>query len=235
MSRKHDQLRPVEITRGFPSNAPGSVMIAAGDTRVLCTAHVSDDTPRWLIDPETGQPTKGWVTAEYAMLPGSTPDRMKRGQNSRATEIRRLIGRALRAAVDLKKMPGLSVTCDCDVIKADGGTRTASITGAFVALADALAWARQQGRLDGDPIVSEVAAVSVGVVDGQCVLDLDYAWDSTAEVDMNVVMNAQQQFIEVQGTGEAGTFSRDQLDELLDLAAGGIEQLISKQRQVLGR
>jgi ribonuclease PH len=169
------------------------------------------------------------------MLPGSTPERQSRGPSSRATEIKRLIGRSLRAAVDLSKMPGLVLTCDCDVIKADGGTRTASVTGAFVALADALAAARAAGLIGDDPIISEVAAVSVGIVDDQPVLDLDYALDSRAQVDMNVVMNSAGRFIEVQGTGESGTFSRAELDQLLDLAAGGVKQLIEAQRDALGR
>ncbi len=233
MARPKDQLRPITIERDFPSHAAGSVMIAAGETRVLCTASVSADVPPFLIDKETGEPRSGWVTAEYSMLPGSTVGRKKRGQDSRATEIKRLIGRALRAAVDLEQMPGVSVTCDCDVFKADGGTRTLSITGAYVALADAIAKAKADGLIEGDPLLGEVAAVSVGICDGQPCLDLDYELDSTADVDMNVVMNDRGQFIEVQGTGEAGVFDRAQLDALLDLATKGVGRLIEAQRKAL--
>lgn len=234
MARRKDQLRPLTIERGFPSHAAGSVMIAAGETRVLCTASVSADVPPFLIDRETGEPRSGWVTAEYSMLPGSTVGRKKRGQDSRATEIKRLIGRSLRAAVDLEKMPGVSITCDCDVLKADGGTRTLSITGAYVALADAVAKAKADGLIEGDPLLGEVAAVSVGICDGEAHLDLDYELDSAAEVDMNVVMNHRDQYIEVQGTGEAGVFDRTQLDELLDLAAKGVGELVQAQREALG-
>jgi ribonuclease PH len=208
-------------------------MIACGETRVLCTASIASDVPPFLIDKATGEPRSGWVTAEYNMMPASTVGRKKRGLDSRGTEIKRLIGRALRAAVDLDAMPGLSITCDCDVIKADGGTRTASITGAYVALADAIAFARRTGLIDRDPIVSPIAAVSVGVVDGRCVLDLDYELDSRAEVDMNVVMNGQSEFIEVQGTGEGGTFDREQLDQMLDLAGTGIRRLLREQSAAL--
>ncbi|MBI1375265.1 MAG: ribonuclease PH [Phycisphaera sp.] len=232
-SRRPDQLRPLSIERGFPTNAAGSVMIAMGETRVLCTASISSDTPKWLLDKETGQPARGWVTAEYNMMPGSTTDRKKRGPDSRGTEIQRLIARSLRAAVDLDKMPGLMITCDCDVIKADGGTRTAAITGAFVALADAIAHARAGGLINTNPIHGPIAAVSVGVIDGQAHLDLDYALDVRAEVDMNVVMNHKGQFVEVQGTGEAGTFTRGELDTLLDLAGKGIKKLIGAQRKAL--
>ncbi len=208
-------------------------MITQGQTRVLCTASIAEEVPRWLMDPQTGEPTRGWVTAEYAMLPGSTPDRQRRGSNSRATEIRRLIGRTLRAAVDLEKMPGIAITCDCDVIVADGGTRTASITGAYVALAQAIQAARETGSIASDPIIGPVAAVSVGIVDGQPCLDLDYPLDSCADVDMNVAMNHRKEFIEIQGTGEQATFSRDQLDSLLNLADKGIRKLIQKQRAAL--
>jgi len=210
--RQANQLRPVSIQRGFPSHAAGSVMIACGETRVLCTASIAADVPSFLIDKETGLPRGGWVTAEYNMLPGSTVGRKKRGPDSRGTEIKRLIGRALRAALDLDAMPGLAITCDCDVIKADGGTRTASITGACVALAD---------------------AIGVGIVDGEPVLDLDYEWDSRADVDMNVVMNGEGEYIEIQGTGEAATFDRQQLDAMLDLAGQGIQQLLREQATAL--
>ena len=238
-TRPANELRPTTIEpfpagSGGPVGAPGSVMISAGQTRVLCTASVQADVPRWIAkDPETGEPAHGWVSAEYSMLPGSTPQRKKRGPDGRGTEIQRLIGRALRAAVDFDKMPGLAITCDCDVITADGGTRTAAITGAYVALAQALDWARQQGRLTDQPIVSPIAAISVGIIDGQPTLDLDYPLDVRAEVDMNVAMNSQGQFIEVQGTGEKGTFGRGQLNELLDLAEAGIHQLMGIQKQAI--
>ncbi len=218
----------------FPAAAPGSVMICQGQTRVLCTASVERDCPPWIKrDPDTGQPTHGWVTAEYAMLPGSTPDRKRRKTDGRSTEIQRLIGRSLRAAVDLDRMPGVSVTCDCDVVYADGGTRTASITGAYVALVQAIRWAQNEGRLDHDPLLEPVAAISVGIVDGTPTLDLDYPLDVRAEVDMNVVMNGAGHYIEVQGTGEQDTFDRRQLDALLDLATAGINDLFSVQRGVL--
>ena len=235
MTRAPDQLRPVTIERHFPSHAAGSVMIACGQTQVLCTASVSTDVPPFLVDRATGVARSGWVTAEYAMLPGSTPDRKRRGPDSRATEIKRLIGRSLRAAVDLSAMPGVAITCDCDVVRADGGTRTASVTGAYVALVDAIAMARAEGLLDADPLQGPVAAVSAGIVDGQAVLDLDYALDSRAEVDMNVVMNGDGQYIEVQGTGEGGTYSREQLNAMLDLAATVITRLIAAQTTALAQ
>ena len=231
-ARRSNQLRPVTITP-YPTAAAGSVIIEQGNTRVLCTASIAQDVPKWLIDRATGQATRGWVTAEYNMMPGSTPDRIRRGPNSRATEIQRLIGRTLRAAVDLDKMPGLAITCDCDVLVADGGTRTASITGAFVALAQAIGVARQQQLIKTNPILGPVAAVSVGVIDSQTYLDLDYPLDVRAEVDMNVAMNHKGDFVEVQGTGEQGTFSRKQLDEMLDLASKGIRKLIKLQRATL--
>jgi len=234
-TRPANELRPTTI-EPFPAGAPGSVVITAGKTKVLCTASVQADVPRWIKkDPETGQPTHGWVSAEYAMLPGSTPDRKRRGNDGRSTEIQRLIGRALRAAVDLDKMPGLAITCDCDVLVADGGTRTAAITGAYVALVRAIRWAAGEGRL-GDidaALLPGVAAISVGIIDGVATLDLDYPLDVRAEVDMNVAMNAQGQFIEVQGTGEQGTFDRDQLDALLDLATDGIKSLMAIQNAAL--
>jgi len=231
--RKQNQLRPVTIER-FPAAAPGSVIITQGETRVLCTASIAAEVPEFLLDKQTRQPVKGWVTAEYAMLPGSTRDRKKRGPDGRATEIQRLIGRVLRAAVDLRAMPGLMITCDCDVLVADGGTRTAAITGAFVALAQAVAAARQAGLITGDPIHGPIAAVSVGVIDGKTFLDLDYALDSKADVDMNIAMNHKGEFIEVQGSAEGATFSRGQLDELITLAAAGIKQLMRVQRAAIG-
>lgn len=229
--RRSAQLRPTKI-QNYPTAAPGSVIITQGQTKVLCTASLTTDVPRWLKD-ESGQSTSGWVTAEYAMLPGSTPDRKRRGPDSRGTEIQRLIGRSLRAAVDLEKMPGVLVTCDCDVLAADGGTRTASITGAFVALAKTITWARKQGLIDKNPIVGPVAGVSVGIIDGKPCLDLDYALDVRAEVDMNVAMDHRGRFIEVQGTGERAAFSRQELDQLLGLAAKGVRQLIRLQRKAL--
>ncbi|MEL7087759.1 MAG: ribonuclease PH [Planctomycetota bacterium] len=237
--RPADQLRPTTIEpfpENAPGNAPGSVVITAGNTRVLCTASVQADVPRWIKkDPDTGKPTHGWVSAEYSMLPGSTPDRKRRGPDGRGTEIQRLIGRVLRAAVDKDKMPGLAITCDCDVLVADGGTRTAAITGAYVALVQALRWAQAQGRLDDAAAVllPGVAAISVGVIDGVPTLDLDYPLDVRAEVDMNVAMNGDGQFIEVQGTGEQGTFDRKQLDELLDLATQGIKDSMQIQKAAL--
>ena len=232
MPRKPTQLRSVSI-EPHPSRAAGSVVITQGRTRVLCTASIERDVPRWLIDAATGEATRGWVTAEYAMLPGSTPDRKKRGPDSRSTEIQRLIARVLRAAVDLEKMPGVLVTCDCDVLVADGGTRTSAITGAFVALAQALRQARDQGLIADDPVRGPVAAVSVGIIAGRPHLDLDYELDVRAEVDLNVAMNDQGQFIEVQGTAEGAAFSRGQLDELLDLAGAGIAELIRVQRDAV--
>jgi len=233
MPRKPNQLRPVTI-EPFATHAPGSILIAAGDTRVLCTASIADRPPPWLPkDPDTGKFTRGWVTAEYNMLPGATPDRMRRGPNSRATEIQRLIGRSLRAAVDLDLMPGLAVTVDCDVLQADGGTRTAAITGGYVALAQAIHHAMAEQLIDKSPLINQIAAVSVGIIDGKAHLDLDYPLDSAAEVDMNVVMTAKNQYVEVQGTGEQGVFDRAQLDTLLDLAAKGIKQLMKTQKTAI--
>ncbi len=236
LTKRFDQLREVKIEK-FPKAGatPASVLFAAGRTQVLCVASVSTDLPPHLKPKPGEKPTQGWVTAEYNMLPGSTPQRKKRGPDGRATEIQRLIGRCLRASVDMTKMPGLCITVDCDVLVADGGTRTASITGGFTALALALAWARKQGMITADPIQGHgpVAAVSVGIVDDKVCLDLDYALDSNAQVDMNVVMNSKGRFIEVQGCAEQGTFERKQLDAMLNLASKGIKQLISKQQAFL--
>jgi ribonuclease PH len=228
-TRKRSELRPTTIKR-YPTAAAGSVMIQVGKTKVLCTASISKNPPKWLPKDDDGNYVSGWVTAEYNMMPGSTPDRKRRGPDSRGTEIQRLIGRVLRAAVDMDKMPGVAITCDCDVVLADGGTRTASITGAWVALAQAIKVAQKKGLITKNPLIGPVAAVSVGVIDGQPTLDLDYPLDVRAEVDMNVAMNHKGEFIEVQGTGEKGTFSRDELDSLLDLAAKGIKQLVKLQR-----
>ncbi len=230
--RRANELRPTNI-EPYPSAAPGSVVITQGTTRVLCTASVDRKVPGFLIDSATGEPRSGWVTAEYAMLPGSTPQRKKRGPDSRATEIKRLIGRVLRAAVDLDQMPGVAITCDCDVVVADGGTRTAAITGAFVALGQAVAFGRREGLIHKKVITGPVAAVSVGIVGGRSYLDLDYDLDSRADVDLNVAMNHRGEFVEVQGTGERATFSRDQLNSLLDLATTGITKLMRIQNAAL--
>ena len=230
--RPRTQMREVTI-EPFPTAAPGSVVICQGQTRILCTASVSSPPPKWLPKNEEGQFVKGWVTAEYNMLPGSTPDRKRRGNDGRGTEIQRLIGRSLRAAVNLEKMPGIAITCDCDVLHADGGTRTASITGAYVALAQAIGKLRAAGEIKRNPIIGPVSAISVGIIDGQAHLDLDYPLDVRAEVDMNVVMNHRGDYIEVQGTGEQGTFSKAQLDELLGLADKGAKKLVRLQRAAL--
>ncbi len=231
-NRKPNQLRPVSIEK-FPSMALGSVVITAGKTRVLCSASAASEVPDWLKNPKPGTTPRGWVTAEYAMLPGSTPQRKKRGPDSRATEIQRLIGRSLRAAVDLEKMPGVAITVDCDVLVADGGTRTAAVTGGFVALALAVRALHERGVIAVDPIHGPVTAVSAGVIDGVAHLDLDYALDSKAEVDMNVGMNHRSQYVELQGTGEGGTLSREQLDELLELAGAGVKKLRAVQIKAL--
>lgn len=222
--------RPISIERNYPTGAPGSVLIACGETRVLCTASIADDVPGWLANQD---PPRGWVTAEYNMLPGSTRPRKKRGTDGRSSEIQRLIARVLRASVDLHRMPGLLITCDCEVLKADGGTRTTSINGAMIALIDALEFARKNGKLEGDPLLGHVAAMSVGIVGGRPVLDLDYDLDSTADVDLNVAMNDRGEFVEIQGTGEQITFRRDQLDQMLDMASEGIRVMIDAQKQAL--
>ena len=228
--RPNDQLRPVTVELGFTEATPGSVLISMGGTKVLCTASVEEDVPRWMRD--RGE---GWVTAEYAMLPGSSPSRIRRDHVSggRAKEISRLIGRALRAAVDMKAMGEVMVRVDCDVIEADGGTRTAAITGAWVALHQALEDAVVRDLIPRNPIIDEVAAVSVGIVDGEKVLDLDYEKDVSAEVDMNVVMSGRGLLVEVQGTAEGALFSRGDLDEMLDLATTGIEELHDMQRRAV--
>lgn len=230
MSRAANELREYTIQRNFPTNAAGSVLIACGETRVLCTASISADPPGWLLRED---PPRGWINAEYNMLPASTLERKRRGGDGRSTEIQRLIGRVLRASVDLYKMPGLAITCDCDVISADGGTRTTAITGAFIALSDAISTAMADGRLKESPITQPVAAVSVGVVDGEVYLDLDYKLDSNAEVDLNVAMNAAGDYIEVQGTAENGAYSRAQLNGMLDMAEGGLKQIFELQSAAL--
>jgi ribonuclease PH len=227
------ELRVVRLIPGFTRHAEGSVLTEFGDTRVLCTASVEERTPPWLRG--TGQ---GWVTAEYGMLPRATHSRSAReavrgAQGGRTQEIQRLIGRSLRAVVDLKALGERTVTLDCDVLQADGGTRTAAITGAYVALRLAVARLLGSGRLRSDPIHGQIAAVSVGIHAGVPVLDLDYAEDAAAETDMNVVMNEAGGFVEVQGTAEGHAFRRDELDALLDLAALGIRGLMAAQREAL--
>ena len=228
--RPNDQLRPVSVELGFTESTPGSVLISMGRTRVLCTAAVEAEVPRWMRDSN-----KGWVTAEYAMLPGSSPERVRRDHVSggRAMEISRLIGRALRAAVNLRSMGEVMVRVDCDVIEADGGTRTAAITGAWIALQQALEDAVSREVIATNPVIDEVAAISVGIVDGEKVLDLDYDKDVQAEVDLNVVMSGRGLLVEVQGTAEGAPFSRGDLDELLDLATRGIAELHDMQRRAV--
>jgi ribonuclease PH len=231
--RAPDELRQVRITRRFTRHAEGSVLVEFGDTRVLCTASVEEGVPAFMRN--SG---RGWVTAEYGMLPRSTHTRSKREaasgkQGGRTLEIQRLIGRALRAVVDLKALGERTITIDCDVLQADGGTRTASITGGYVALVDAVDALVRKGALRESPIHGQVAAVSVGIWAGVPVLDLDYAEDSDAETDMNVVMNNGGGFIEVQGTAEGHALRRHELDELLNLAANGIGQLLARQLEAL--
>lgn len=231
--RTDKQIRPVKITRHYIKHADGSVLIECGDTKVICTATIAEQVPPFL----KGQ-GQGWLTAEYGMLPGSTHSRMQREaakgkQSGRTMEIQRLIGRALRAAVDLKKLGERTIQIDCDVIQADGGTRTASITGAFVALHDALQKLLDQQRIGSSPILDHVAAISVGIFEGTPVLDLDYAEDSACDTDMNVVMTGRLHLIEVQGTAEGNAFSREELNIMLDMAQQGIQELIAIQKMVL--
>ncbi|HNX33142.1 MAG TPA: ribonuclease PH [Kiritimatiellia bacterium] len=231
--KKPTQLRPVQIERHFTKHAEGSVLIKQGETWVLCTASVEEKVPPFLKG--KGQ---GWVTAEYSMLPRSTVDRkdreIKKGKpDARGTEISRLIGRALRAAVDMDKLGERSITIDCDVLQADGGTRCASITGGMVALADALAWLQKRGKLTASPIKHFIAAVSVGVCEGTPTLDLDYAHDSAAEVDLNVVMTDDGRYVELQGTAEHEPFTENSLDALKALAHKGIKALIKQQKASL--
>lgn len=229
--RRPDQLRPLEIIPHFQKHAEGSALIKLGDTWVLCAASVEETVPAWM----TGK-GKGWLTAEYAMLPRSTHTRSKRDPGGRGKEIQRLIGRSLRAAVDLAALGERTISVDCDVLQADGGTRVASITGAWVALALAIEKLVKTGKLaDNKALQPPVAAVSVGVVNGEVVLDLPYVEDSKADVDMNVVGTESGALIEVQGTGEHGTFDRKQLDAMLDLATLGIRRLAAAQREVLSR
>ena len=231
--REPHQLRNIRFTRQYTKHAEGSVLVEFGDTKVICTASVSSGVPPFLKD--SG---KGWVTAEYGMLPRSTSDRMQREaakgkQAGRTQEIQRLIARSLRACVDLSALGENSITVDCDVIQADGGTRTASITGGCLALHDAITKMMSQKKLVKNPFRQLVASVSVGVFEGKAVLDLDYAEDSNAETDMNVVMTEKGGFIEIQGTAEKNTFEQHQLDEMLGLAKAGIAELVKKQQEVL--
>lgn len=233
--RENDQLRDVSITTNYTKHAEGSVLIEFGDTRVLCNASVEERVPPFLRG--KGQ---GWITAEYGMLPRSTNERNKREaargkQTGRTQEIQRLIGRSLRAAVDLESLGEHSITLDCDVLQADGGTRTASITGSYIALCLAIEKMLEQKMISKNPIIGQVAAISVGVYEGNAVLDLDYAEDSSAETDMNVVMNEAGGFIEIQGTAEGHAFSGDELNSMLALAKKGIGELVEKQAEVLGK
>jgi ribonuclease PH len=231
--RAPDELRTVTFERDFTEMAAGSCLVSFGATRVLCTASIDEDVPRWMRGRGTG-----WVTAEYSMLPGSSAERIRRevkdGRPSgRSQEIQRLIGRALRSVCDMALLGERQVIVDCDVLQADGGTRTASICGGYLALHDALARLRHQGSLTAHPLVDFCAAISVGIVAGVPVLDLPYSEDSTAEVDMNVVMTGGGRFVEVQGTGEGHTFSRSELDSLLGLAEKGIAEIVDLQREMV--
>jgi ribonuclease PH len=231
--RSADQLRPIAIERHYTRHAEGSVLVAFGDTRVLCTASVEEKVPPFLRGKG-----EGWVTAEYGMLPRATGQRTQReaargGQGGRTMEIQRLVGRSLRACVDRQALGERTITLDCDVLQADGGTRTAAITGAYVALVDAINWLKRRNLIKRDPVFGAVAAVSVGIVQGVPVLDLDYAEDSACDTDMNVVMNDGGGFIEVQGTAEGHAFRREELDALLELASKGVTQLCAMQREAL--
>ncbi|WP_092410026.1 ribonuclease PH [Dokdonella immobilis] len=231
--RAPDQLRPITLERRFTRHAEGSVLVSFGDTRVLCTASVEEKVPGFLRGKG-----EGWITAEYGMLPRATQERTQReaargGQGGRTMEIQRLIGRSLRACIDRAALGERTITLDCDVLQADGGTRTAAITGAYVALIDAINGLKQRRLLKRDPVVGAVAAVSVGVWNGVPVLDLDYAEDSTCDTDMNVVMNEGGGFIEIQGTAEGHAFRREELDALLVLASKGVADLCEMQRQAL--
>jgi ribonuclease PH len=233
--RRLGELRPVTFARDFTEFAAGSVLVSMGRTKVLCTASVEERVPPWLRGGG-----RGWVTAEYSLLPGSSPERVDREaakgrQSGRTQEIQRLIGRSLRAVTDLVAMGEVQVTVDCDVLQADGGTRTASICGAYVALHDCFTRQMHKGQLSRHPLTEACAAVSVGVVDAVCLLDLDYSEDSRAEVDMNVVMTGSGRFVEVQGTAEGVAFSRSELDEMLGLAEEGIASLLAEQQAVLAQ
>jgi len=233
-NRENNQLRPISFVRNFTKHAEGAVLVSYGDTKVLCTASIETQVPRWLKG--TG---KGWITAEYGMLPRATHERTQREaakgkQSGRTQEIQRLIGRSLRAMLDLEKLGENTIHIDCDVLQADGGTRTASITGAAVALVDALEKLQAAKKLKADPLVGLVAAVSVGIKNGEVLLDLNYSEDSSCDTDLNVVMTQKGEFIEIQGTAEEKPFTRAQVDEMLAIAEEGIKQLIAEQQAVLG-
>jgi ribonuclease PH len=233
-ARAHDALRPVSLQRGYTKHAEGSVLVSFGATQVLCTASVEERVP-----PHKRGSGEGWVTAEYGMLPRSTHTRTDREaargkQSGRTQEIQRLIGRSLRAVFDLPALGERTIQLDCDVLQADGGTRTAAITGAFVAAHDAVSWLIGQGRIEASPIRDHVAAVSVGLLGGAALLDLEYSEDSTCDTDMNVVMTGRGGFVEVQGTAEGEPFSRADMDRLVALAARGIGELVAAQRRALG-
>lgn len=233
-NRLNNEIRNVEIIPNFNPYAEGSCLIKCGNTHVVCTASVEEKLPSWL----KGQ-NKGWITAEYGMLPRSAqtriPREIKKGPSGRSQEIQRLIGRALRAVVDLEKLKDISICIDCDVIQADGGTRTASITGGFVALVLALEKMQRNGKLLVNPLKGMVAAISCGICNGECVVDVDYEEDSRAEVDMNFVLTDDNKIVEIQGTAEGAPFDEAQFNELLGLAKDGISQLIAKQKEALGR
>jgi len=232
--RAPDELRPLRLTRRYLKHAHGSCLFELGDTKVLCAASITDGVSSW----RKGKGL-GWVTAEYALLPASTHTRSRResmsgGPKGRTHEIQRLIGRSMRSVIDMGAMGGeFTMNIDCDVIQADGGTRTAAITGAYIAVYDAFATWRDAGRISDIPLLDAIAATSVGMVDGDLLLDLDYSEDSIAEIDMNVVMDGQGRFIEVQGTGERTPFDRKRLDDLLDMAGAGIDRLIAMQREIV--
>jgi ribonuclease PH len=233
-NRAADQLRAIRITRNYTRHAEGSVLVECGDTKVICTASIEEKVPFFLKG--KGQ---GWLTAEYGMLPRSTGSRMDREaakgkQSGRTMEIQRLIGRSLRTVTDLGKLGERTIQIDCDVIQADGGTRTASITGAYVALHDAVSFLLKKKTLSASPLLDTVAAISVGVYQGVTVLDLDYVEDSDCDTDMNVVMTGSGGFVEIQGTAEGHPFSREEMDRMLDLAAGGIKELVAAQKAALG-
>lgn len=231
--RSASQLRPIEIQRGYTDIAPGSVLIRMGATTVLCTATIEETVPKW-----REKAGLGWVTAEYDMLPGSTGTRRQRRGvkvDGRTVEIQRLIGRVLRSVVDFAKLGPRTIWLDCDVIQADGGTRTAAITGAYIALCDAIRTLRAERKITGSPLTDSVAAISVGKLNGRVMLDLDYSEDSTAEVDFNVAMTGRGRFVEIQGTAEQATFTQTELQRMLALAARGIRQLTRLQKQALGK
>ena len=232
-NRSTSTQRPINITPGYVPDAEGSALIETGNTKVICAATVEMNVPPWLRGNGSG-----WVTAEYSMLPRSTRERVKRERSKisgRTQEIQRLIGRALRSVTDLKALGEISILIDCDVLRADGGTRTASITGAYIALHQALEGLLEKGKINSIPLKDQIAAISVGIVNGVPVLDLDYIEDSSADVDMNVVMTGSGEFVELQGTGEEATFTRIELDEMLKLAEIGIKQLLLSQRAALSK